>query len=71
VTGDFIAFSLSDPVLVEVMAGFAVSRGIKGAFCFRLAVSKPIGGGVLTQPRGAPASRPKIQNIPHYRSRIS
>jgi hypothetical protein len=46
VTGDFIAFSLSDPVLVEVMAGFAVSRGIKGAFCFRLAVSKPIGCGL-------------------------
>ncbi len=66
-TGDFIAFSISKPVLLELILGFAALRGGECAFPLRLAMQKPLRSGalILALPHGSFAGQTKTKNVAH------
>jgi hypothetical protein len=66
-TGDFIAVSRFNPVLVEASMGFVVARPLQGSVCLCATVRESVQGGFLLglAPFGALTLGTKIDNIAH------
>jgi hypothetical protein len=66
-TGDFIGFSISKPVLVEIIAVLCLNRGLERTLGFRTAMREPVrGGDFAVTTLGSPlACHTKIENVAH------
>jgi len=58
-------------VSVEIAGGFFRARGLRGMFCFRLAMPEPVPGSLLflQLPRGSFACLSQIDNLAHFPDR--